>query len=151
MSYKGFYKPINKNKYKGDASKVIYRSLKERQIMKFCDTSNEVISWSSEEIVIPYFYDVDNKMHRYFTDFYIEFKSSTTGKEYKFIVEYKPASQCKPPKKSKNMTRYYADAFTYVKNQNKWKAAEEFSKKNGMQFVVLTEKDTKDMNFFKNL
>jgi len=54
-SYKGKYTPKNPNKYAGDPSKIIYRSLWERKFMVFCDETASVLKWSSEEISIPYF------------------------------------------------------------------------------------------------
>ena len=54
MSYSGRYIPKNPKKYKGDHSKVIYRSLWERRFMVYCDSSDFIIEWGSEEIIIPY-------------------------------------------------------------------------------------------------
>ena len=54
MSYKGRYTPQNPSKYKGDYRNIIYRSLWERKFMVYCDQSNNIIEWGSEEIIIPY-------------------------------------------------------------------------------------------------
>ena len=47
------YSPINKEKYQNPTN-VIYRSLWERKFMKWCDLSESVIKWGSEETVVPY-------------------------------------------------------------------------------------------------
>jgi len=40
MAYRGKYNPINPKKYKGNPSKVIYRSLWERKLMVYCDMND---------------------------------------------------------------------------------------------------------------
>ena len=72
MSYKGRYTPQNPSKYKGDYRNIIYRSLWERKFMVYCDQSNNIIEWGSEEIIIPYLSPLDGRIHRYFPDFYIK-------------------------------------------------------------------------------
>ena len=96
MSYSGRYIPKNPKKYKGDYSQVIYRSLWERRFMVYCDSSDSIIEWGSEEIIIPYLSPWDGKIHRYFPDFYIKTKQHD-GSIKKFIIEVKPKAQCKPP------------------------------------------------------
>ena len=66
MSYSGRYKVSNPKKYKGNYTNVIYRSLWEKSAFKWCDQNPKVKSWSSEEVIIPYLYEVDQKYHRYF-------------------------------------------------------------------------------------
>lgn len=63
------------------------------------------------------------------------------GKTKKFLVEIKPSSQCKPPKKGKNEKKFLNEVKTYGINQAKWRAAKAAAKKNGYEFVVLTEND----------
>ena len=105
MSYKGKYIPQNPQKYKGDPSQVIYRSLWERKFMVYCDRNDKVIEWGSEEVIVPYRSPWDGKMHRYFPDFYIKIKQSSGGVK-KFIIEVKPEHQCKEPTKTpKKRTR----------------------------------------------
>ena len=62
MAYKGRYSPVNKEKYQGNPTNVIYRSLWERKFMKWCDLSESVIKWGSEETVVPYVSPLDNKI-----------------------------------------------------------------------------------------
>jgi hypothetical protein len=136
MAYSGKYKVKNPSKYKGDHTNVVYRSLWEKHVMKWCDEQSDIVQWSSEEVVIPYLYEVDNKIHRYFMDFKIKFKSGKT-----ILVEVKPNKETKVPKGDKRTKRYLNEAMTYVKNQNKWKAAAEFAKDNGWGFEIWTEKE----------
>ena len=58
MAYSGIYSVKNPAKYRGNADKVVYRSLWELYCMKRFDEDSSVVSWSSEEVVIPYFYEV---------------------------------------------------------------------------------------------
>ena len=70
MSYSGKFKPKNYKKYKGDPTKIFYRSLcGERRFMVYCDNNENVIEWGSEEVVIPYKSPLDKRVHRYFPRF----------------------------------------------------------------------------------
>ena len=77
MSYKGKFRPKNYKKYKGDPTNIVYRSLWELKFMRYCDSSKNIVSWCSEEVVIPYMSPTDRRVHRYFPDFYIKVKEST--------------------------------------------------------------------------
>ena len=141
MAYKGKYKVRAPYKYKGNPTKVIYRSLWERKFMIYCDTNINILEWGSEEIYMWYRSPVDNKPHRYFPDFYIKARESN-GQVKKYIIEVKPQRQTKPPAKPKRQTRgYLREAFEYAKNQAKWKAANEWCLDRGFEFKVLTEKE----------
>jgi len=135
VAYSGRYKVKNRKKYKGDPDKVVFRSMWERHCFQWCDESSEVKYWSSEEVVIPYFYDVDKKYHRYFMDLKITF---TNGKT--ILVEIKPEKETLPPKRPDKSKRYINEAMTYVKNMNKWEAASKFAKDNNWGFQIWTEK-----------
>ena len=141
MSYKGKYKVRCPYKYKGDPTKVIYRSLWELKFMKYCDSNINILEWGSEEMYVWYRSPVDNRPHRYFPDFYIKAKESN-GKIKKYIIEVKPKRQTAPPAKPKRQTKgYLREAFEYAKNQAKWKAANEWCIDRGFEFKVLTEKE----------
>jgi len=141
MSYKGKYYPSFPRKYKGDPTKIIYRSLWERKFMVYCDKNHNILEWASEEIAIPYRSPVDNRVHRYFPDFYMKVKESN-GRIRKYIIEVKPAKQTKPPVKPKRQTkRYISEAYEYAKNQAKWKMAREFCADRQWEFKVVTEKE----------
>jgi len=141
MSYKGKYKVRCPYKYKGDPTKVIYRSLWELKFMRYCDSNINILEWGSEEMYVWYRSPVDNRPHRYFPDFYIKTKESS-GKIKKYIIEVKPKRQTKPPSKPKRQTKgYLREAFEYAKNQAKWKAANEWCIDRGFEFKVLTENE----------
>ena len=89
MSYKGKYSPSFPQKYKGDPTNIIYRSLWERKFCIYCDLNENIISWESEEKCIPYRSPIDNRIHRYFPDFLIKVKESD-GRIKKYMIEIKP-------------------------------------------------------------
>ena len=140
MSYKGRYKPINPSKYKGNSSQVIYRSLWERKLMVYCDNTDAILEWGSEEVIIPYRSPWDGRIHRYFPDFYIKVKQSS-GVTKKFIIEVKPKYQTKPPVKNPKLKtkKWYKDVQNWGINSAKWKSATEFCKDQNMEFKILTE------------
>ena len=141
MAYSGRYKVKNRSKYKGDPDKVVFRSMWERHCFKWCDNNPEVKGWSSEETVIPYFYEVDKKYHRYFMDLKIIYKSGKTT-----LVEIKPDKETRPPTFNGRKTkRYITEGMTYVKNMNKWKAAKNFADDRNWEFQIWTEKTLQSM------
>ena len=141
MSYKGKYYPSYPRKYKGDPTNIIYRSLWERKFMVYCDKNENILEWASEEIAIPYRSPVDNRVHRYFPDFYMKVKERG-GKVKRYVIEVKPAKQTKPPVKPKRQTKgYIREAYEYAKNQAKWKMAREFCADRQWEFKVVTEKE----------
>lgn len=140
MTYKGKYKVKNVSKYKGDHTNVIYRSMWERHVFKWCDENTSVVNWSSEEIVIPYLYEVDKKYHRYFADLKITLENGKT-----YLIEIKPAKELSPPTGDRRTKRYISEGLTFVKNQNKWKAANEYALDRGWEFVIWTEKELESM------
>ena len=141
MSYKGKYYPSFPRKYKGDPTNIIYRSLWERKFMVYCDKNQNILEWASEEIAIPYRSPIDNRVHRYFPDFYMKVKE-TNGKIKNYVIEVKPAKQTKPPAKPKRQTKgYIREAYEYARNQAKWKAAREYCADRMWEFKVITEKE----------
>jgi hypothetical protein len=141
MSYKGKYYPSYPRKYKGDPTNIIYRSLWERKFMVYCDKNESILEWASEEIAIPYRSPIDNRVHRYFPDFYMKVKERG-GKVKRYVIEVKPAKQTKPPVKPKRQTKgYIREAYEYAKNQAKWKMAREFCADRQWEFKVVTEKE----------
>lgn len=140
-TYKGKYKVANPNKYKGDVNDVVYRSGWELKYMKWCDTNPAVLEWGSEVAIIPYRSPVDNKIHRYFCDFYVMIKAKD-GEITKYLIEIKPEKYTRPPSIPERKTkRFVQEVFQYGTNQAKWKAANEYCEERGMKFLVLTEHD----------
>ena len=141
MSYKGKYYHSFPRKYKGDPTNIIYRSLWERKFMVYCDKNQNILEWASEEIAIPYRSPIDNRVHRYFPDFYMKVKE-TNGKIKNYVIEVKPAKQTKPPAKPKRQTKgYIREAYEYARNQAKWKMAKEYCADRQWEFKVVTEKE----------
>ena len=141
MAYKGPFRPKNLSKYRGDPTKIVYRSLWELKFMRYLDSNESILEWASEEIVIPYRSPLDRKVHRYFPDFYVKFKDKD-NQINTMIVEIKPYSQVKEPvKKDKVTKRYINEVRTYGVNSAKWKAAEEFCADRKWQFKIMTEKE----------
>ena len=139
MVYSGLYKVKNRQKYKGDASKVVYRSLWEKAVFQWCDNNPKVRNWSSEEVIVPYFYEVDKKYHRYFVDMKIVFDDKT------LLVEIKPEKETRPPEGKRKTKQYISEGLTYIINMNKWEAANEFAKDRGWEFQIWTEKTLQEM------
>lgn len=141
MSYSGRYRVKNLQKYVGNPSAVRYRSLWERQVFRWLDDNKNVLSWNSEEVVIPYRCKTDNKLHRYFMDLYVKFNDGKT-----YLIEIKPKKQTQPPKQpSRKSKKYLNEVMTYVKNQSKWTAAESYAKDRGMIFQIWTEDTIKGL------
>ena len=136
---KGRFIPKNPQKYRGDSSKIIYRSSWELRFMKWCDTHPDVLKWASEELAIQYVSPVDRKLHRYFPDFLIQ-KKTSTGAILNVLIEIKPSAQTRPPKRPKKQTkRYINEVMRYEINKAKWNAAINYCDKAGMTFQLLTE------------
>ena len=140
-SLKGFFNPQNPQKYKGDATQIVYRSSWELKFLLYLDKHPDVIEYSSEEIIIPYLSPVDGKYHRYFPDFFVKMKTKD-NKVKNVLIEIKPQAQTiEPVKKNKINRTYINEVFTWGVNQAKWEAAKEYCKKRNWDFMILTEKD----------
>jgi len=141
MAYKGKFRPSIPNKYKGDYTNIIYRSLWELKFMKYCDSNQNILEWGSEEFFIPYKSPLDNRYHRYFPDFYIKVRKNNEQVK-KYVNEIKPKKQCIEPKVQKIKTKSYVrEVCEYVKNQAKWEAATDYCKDRMLEFKVLTENE----------
>ena len=147
MSYKGKFKAKNPNKYKGNPTNIIYRSLLERRFMVYLDNTPSVLKWSSEEIVVPYVSPLDRRVHRYFPDFYMKYKDKN-AMIVETLIEIKPSKQTKPPDPKRKLTktgrtskRYLKEVNTYIINDAKWKQAVKFCNERGWNLKIVTEKD----------
>lgn len=140
MAYKGRFKPRNPEKYSGDYKNIIYRSSWECKVMSWLDKNPDIIKWASEELPIPYKSPIDGKFHRYFPDFIVKINNKNGIRI--MMIEVKPYKQTIPPKKRKILTeRYIEEVNTYVINQAKWKAANEYCLDKGWTFSLMTEKE----------
>ena len=142
MSYNGKYRPRYPKKYRGDPTKIVYRSLWEKKFMNYCDITESVNEWQSEEFFIPYRSPLDNRMHRYFPDFLIKYQDNN-GRKRIMVVEIKPKKETKMPTTNpKKRTKSWAYSVkTYAINQAKWKAAKEYCRDRNYEFKIMTEDD----------
>lgn len=136
----------NPQKYRGKRPITARSGWEISLITKYLDVNENIIEWSSEEVVIPYIKPTDNQQHRYFLDF--SFKARCKDGSIKtFWVEVKPYNQTIPVKEPKRKTKAWLEQVkTYFINQAKWAATRkivEQKKAHGenIEFLLLTEKD----------
>lgn len=134
MAYKTKYTPKNKEKYIGNPDDIICRSLWERHVCKFCDENSSILKWSSEEIIIPYFNPVKNKISNYIPDFLIQIKIDNNIETW--LIEVKPKKQTILKENASKREK-----ITWAINNSKWKAAESYCQKYKFKFKILTERD----------
>ena len=162
-TFQGYFTITNKEKYIGEARLAIYRSGWEWSFMKWCDFSPSIVKWSSEPIKVPYYNTVANldeckklglnpnnpknwAVKNYNVDFWIAIKKPDDTLE-KWFIEIKPGNKLikpSPPKAGcllKEEKRFVAQAKEWLVNEQKWKAMNEFAKKNNAKFYVFTEKE----------
>lgn len=139
MAYKGKFIPKNPQKYRGDYNNIIWRSTWECKYMSWLDKTDSVISWSSEEIIIPYKDPLRGHSRRYFVDFYVQIQNKD-NKIDTYLIEIKPKHQTvEPIQKTRITKKYINEVYTWGVNSAKWKAAEEFALNRGWKFKILTE------------
>jgi hypothetical protein len=142
----GYYKPKNPQKYKGPLP-IIYRSSWERKFCHWCDHNEDVIYWMSEPFSIDYFNLLDNRIHKYYPDFYIRLKRvDDEGKDVfeNIVIEVKPKAQLQKPKEpkrktAKTMASYKYGYETYVRNLCKNDALQKLAKTRGFKVMLITE------------
>jgi len=134
--HQGRFIPKNPQKYRGSLTNIIYRSSYELKFMNWCDMNESVLEWGSEEIAIPYRSPLDNRMHRYFPDFYMKIGSK------KYLIEIKPYRFTQEPNIPKRKTkRFITEVKQWGVNLAKWEAAKEACLDNGWEFKIITEKE----------
>lgn len=141
--YSGRFQPKNPQKYRGDPTKIQYRSSWELKAMSFFDSHPDIIEWGSEEHVVGYISPLDNKMHRYFVDFYVKKRNYSDGKIETLLIEIKPHKQTIPPRtlqaKTKPSKQWLQEVATWGVNSAKWKAADLYCRQRGWKFIIITE------------
>ena len=139
--HQGKFRPKYPEKYMGDPTNIVYRSSWELKAMNAFDLNPGILYWSSEECIVPYYWELDGKMHRYFPDFII-IANSKNGPG-KAMIEIKPYKETIPPvmKKGKRKKTMVEEVKTWSKNQAKWAAAAEYCSKRDMDFIKMTEYD----------
>jgi len=141
MSFKGKFKPKNPGKYKGDPTNIIYRSSWEFKLLTILDAHPDVIEYASEELIIQYISPLDNKVHRYFPDFWVK-KKNKEGQLETVVIEVKPKYQTvQPEKKQKATKRYIKEVSTWMVNSAKWKAANQYCDQRDWKFMIMTENE----------
>lgn len=141
--HQGFYHPQNPQKYVGDAGNIVYRSGLEWRLMRYFDQNSGVLSWSSEEIKIPYVRPDDGNYHLYYPDFLIKVRTSD-GAARAFLIEVKPLKHTRPPGAPKTRAqekRFLKEAVNFAINRAKWDAAEKWCQHKGVTFLILTEQE----------
>jgi TnsA endonuclease N terminal len=136
----GLYVPKNPEKYVGDVTKIRYMSSWELELHKFFDNNTKILRWSSESIAIPYIKPTDGRIHKYYPDYWIEYVNRD-GKIVREIIECKPRSQTRQPRKQRGTgkTSIY-ESLQFAVNSAKWAAAIEWCKQRGFEFRIVTEK-----------
>lgn len=153
----GLFVPKNKEKLIKANSQggVYYRSGLEHKMMIYLDNNENIRSWSSEYIKIPYEkteYVNETQMwettkHTYYPDFYYELVRSD-GTVTKVVAEVKPSSETREPKIPQNPTAKQLKNFEYAlkmwnKNLSKWKYMIEWCDRKGFEFIIITEERLK--------
>ena len=164
-THQGYYKPIHIEKYIGDINTIIYRSSWEYSFARWCDMSPSILKWSSEPISVPYMSRVDkldecqknglnpnNPVNwirkNYHTDFYLMIDKGE-GIIEKWFIEIKPFNELKKPQiikdnaSLKEVKRFTLAAKTYLTNESKWVAMNNYANKTGCKFYVFTEIELK--------
>lgn len=137
--YSGKFTPKNPQKYVGDYKNIIYRSSWEARLMVWLDENTNIISWASEEVIVPYKSPIDGRWHRYFPDFIVKSKTKD-GTVKTIMIEVKPKKQTVQPEVRKRVTKQYiTEVTTWGVNQAKWKAATEYCLDRGWEFKLITE------------
>ena len=138
----GRFRPRNPSKYKGNVGEIFYRSSWELNFMKWCDQSDSVLLWQSEEKRVRYYDPVKKKNRTYYPDFLVKY-INRDGRVLTEMVEVKPIRQVKGPNPNpKKKTKSWMNQVnTYITNQCKWKAAEEYCQEQGWEFRLLTEQN----------
>jgi hypothetical protein len=108
----------------------------------YFDKNPDVVQWSSESVIVKYKCPSDDEWHDYIIDFVVKFKSGKI-----LLIEVKPKSQTILPKASsgKSKKTLLTEQLTFVKNREKWKAADTYAKEHNAQFVVWSEQTLKSL------
>jgi hypothetical protein len=138
----GYFSCRNPEKYLGDVNKIIYRSSWEFKFCSSVDINPSVVKWGSEPTPIPYVSPIDNKIHKYFVDFFVVIEKD--GVRESWLLEVKPASQIKKPVLEGNHTVKKLQSYnwalkTFIVNRAKFEYATKYAEERGMKFAICTE------------
>jgi hypothetical protein len=144
--HQGIYKPRYPEK-NINQTPIEYRSQLEFEYMWRVEKSSNILKWGSETIWVPYYNKVKKRVCQYWVDLYVETKNQGI-----IIVEIKPEREIKAikenkrpkaTKKKKRSTLLY-ETKMWIINKSKWEAANDFAKKKGWKFMIVSEKHLKD-------
>ena len=155
----GYFKPTNPEKYRGDISQIIYRSMWEKKFCYWCDTHPNISKWSSEPVAIKYLSPCHKLVngqyisgwHNYYVDFFITVAKE--GSVQSWLIEIKPGMQVPTTeqmmrlskminegnKTDKKINRYNQELKTLLVNRAKFLAAKKFAEERGCKFAVCDE------------
>ena len=144
----GYYTLINHEKYIGDPMQIIYRSSWEFKFCKYCDLTEDIVKWSSEPNFPPfpirYMNPVSQTERNYYVDFYLRLRDENNI-EKDYIVEVKPNNHLRLPnpikgnKTLKKLKSYNYLLESYLVNEAKSIAAQEFARNLGYEYMIVTE------------
>lgn len=139
----GYFTPLHPEKYKGDPTKVIFRSSWELRFLKYCDENPRVIEYASEPVGIAYYNPVTKRPATYWIDCYMA-TLGDDGQVTRWLIEIKPNRYLSPPKPPTRLTEkqtlgYARHAKAYIINNAKFEAAREYAALHGMRFGIITE------------
>jgi len=139
----GKFLPLHPEKYVGDVKNIVYRSSWEFQLLRQLDENPNVLKYSSEELVIRYYNPVEGRVKRYFPDILVEYLDAS-GKTRKQLIEIKPTSHLIKPKQTpkKKFYTYLNEVTRWSVNMAKFKAAQDWCKLRGIEFVIVTRDET---------
>lgn len=142
-SFHGTYLPMNKEKYIG-INKPKYKSKLEWRLMHYFDRNPAVLSWSYEQVIIPYYDPVRKQTRKYYVDFSATLNTGH-GNIKKVLIEVKSKHETVEPVKTPRTSEktYNQAKLTWLTNSSKWKTARQYAKNKGYEFVILTEDQLK--------
>lgn len=135
--HQGTFTPKNPDKYIGDVNKIRYMSSYELEFHHFMDNNTRVIRWASESIIIPYLKPTDNRIHKYYPDYFVEYVDAN-GEIKQELIEVKPRDQISKPRSNHKYALY--EQVTHEINKAKWAAAVKWCEQHNMVFRLVTEK-----------
>lgn len=135
----GYFTPKHPEKYNGDLKKIRYMSSWELSFHQFLDNNPNILQWSSEPFSIPYIKPTDGRVHRYYPDYWVEYRNKD-GDVIHEVIEVKPESQTKPPaRRGKRKKTHITEQLMYAINIAKWSSAQAFCNKHNLKFRIVTE------------
>lgn len=134
----GYYTLLHPEKYLGDPAKIRYMSSWELSVHTFFDNNPNIIKWGSETVVVPYMKPTDNRVHKYYVDYFVEYITKE-GEIKSELIEVKPIKDTSISKSRSPKTKLYENV-NFAVNTAKWQAAKKYAESKGWQFRIVTER-----------